>query len=88
MEGELELLEAAWQQADEVAGIADNLLVPGEVDEFVAAEKERAPDAQRIIVPAGAGISAPGERTRAAQEEAPEETDEPAGRAIPEEESA
>ena len=88
MEGELELLEAAWQQADEVAGIADSLLVPGEVYEFVAAEKERTPDAQRIIVPAGAGISAPGERTRAAQEEAPEETDEPAGRAIPEEESA
>ena len=31
MEGELALLEMAWRDAEEVAEIADNLLVPGEV---------------------------------------------------------
>jgi flagellar biosynthesis regulator FlaF len=35
MEGELALLEAAWRQAEEIAKIADNLLVPESVDEFV-----------------------------------------------------
>ena len=35
MEGELALLEAAWRQAEEIAKIADNLLVPSSVDEFV-----------------------------------------------------
>ena len=35
MEGELALLEAAWRQAEEIAKIADNLLVPPSVDEFV-----------------------------------------------------
>ena len=39
MEGELALLEAAWRQAEEIAKIADNLLVPSSVDEFV--EKNR-----------------------------------------------
>jgi hypothetical protein len=61
MEGELAILEAAWQQADEIAGIADSLLVPSEVDEFVTFEKQRAASGPKIIVPAGAGISAPGE---------------------------
>ena len=40
MEGELALLEAAWKQAEEIAKIADNLLVPPTVDEFV--ERNRA----------------------------------------------
>jgi hypothetical protein len=40
MEGELALLEAAWRQAEEVAEIADNLLVPPSVDEFI--ERNRA----------------------------------------------
>jgi hypothetical protein len=40
MEGELALLEAAWRQAEEIAKIADNLLVPSSVDEFV--ERNRA----------------------------------------------
>ena len=40
MEGELALLEAAWKQAEEIAKIADNLLVPPSVDEFV--ERNRA----------------------------------------------
>jgi hypothetical protein len=39
MEGELALLEAAWRQAEEIAKIADNLLVPSSVDEFL--EKNR-----------------------------------------------
>jgi hypothetical protein len=33
MEGELAILEAAWQQAEEIASISDNLLVPPTVDE-------------------------------------------------------
>jgi len=39
MQGELALLEAAWRQAEEIAKIADNLLVPPTVDEFL--EKNR-----------------------------------------------
>jgi hypothetical protein len=33
MEGELAMLEAAWRQAEEIAGIADNLFVPTSVDD-------------------------------------------------------
>jgi hypothetical protein len=62
MEGELEALEAAWKQADEIAGIADSLLVPDEVEAFVTSEQKRASSESRIILPAGAGVSAPGER--------------------------
>jgi len=62
MEGELETLEAAWKQADEIAGIADSLLIPTEVEEFVTSEREQAGTGPKIIVPAGAGVSAPGER--------------------------
>ena len=40
MEGELALLDAAWKQAEEIAKIADNLLVPPMVDEFL--ERNRA----------------------------------------------
>jgi len=69
MEGELEILEAAWKQAEEIAGIADSLLVPEEVDEFVTAEKQRAASKPRIVGPAGAGMSAPGERADGAPEE-------------------
>jgi len=36
MEGELAILEAAWRQAEEIAAIADNLLVPQSVDEQYA----------------------------------------------------
>ena len=39
MEGELALLEAAWRQAEEIAKIADNLLVPPSVDEFLERNK-------------------------------------------------
>ena len=41
MEGELALLEAAWRQAEEIAKIADNLLVPPSVDEFLDRNKAR-----------------------------------------------
>jgi len=33
LEGELELLEMAWQEAEEIASIADGLTIPAEVDE-------------------------------------------------------
>ncbi len=33
LEGELELLEMAWREADEIAAIADNLTIPPEVDQ-------------------------------------------------------
>jgi hypothetical protein len=36
MEGELELLEMAWRDAEEIASIADDLLVPQETDEHIA----------------------------------------------------
>jgi hypothetical protein len=35
MEGELGELEAAWRDAEEIAAIADNLLVPPFVTEFM-----------------------------------------------------
>src|SRR5690242_8850036 len=33
MQGELSVLEAAWREAEEIAGISDSLLVPSDVDE-------------------------------------------------------
>jgi hypothetical protein len=42
LEGELAELERAWQQAEEIAGIADNLLIPTHVEEQVQrARRER-----------------------------------------------
>jgi hypothetical protein len=41
LEGELAMLEAAWQQAEEVAGISDGLLVPPAVDSWVARLRRR-----------------------------------------------
>ena len=35
LEGELWQLEQAWREAEEIAGIADNLLLPEGTDEFV-----------------------------------------------------
>ncbi len=63
MEGELSILEEAWKQAEEIAGIADSLLMPEEVEEFVSSEKERVASKPKIIVPAGAGTSGPGEES-------------------------
>jgi len=42
MEGELAMLEEAWRQAEEIAGIADNLLVPKSVEQMLREEKRRA----------------------------------------------
>jgi len=61
MEGELAGLEAAWRQAEEIAAIADSLLVPKEVDDFVESEKRGDPRRAKIVLPSGAGSSAPGE---------------------------
>lgn len=36
MQGELAVLEAAWREAEEIAGISDSLLVPADVDEKFA----------------------------------------------------
>ncbi len=41
LEGELAQLEAAWRHAEEVAEIADNLLVPESIERFVRREKRR-----------------------------------------------
>ncbi len=35
MEGELDLLTGAWEEAEAIAAIADNLLVPPEADDFI-----------------------------------------------------
>ncbi len=43
LEGELRNLEAAWRAAEEIAGIADDLLLPAGTEEFL--EANRAPDA-------------------------------------------
>jgi hypothetical protein len=42
MEGELAILEEAWKQAEEIAGIADSLLVPQSVEDFLKQEKKKA----------------------------------------------
>lgn len=42
LEGELELLEMAWQEAEEIAGIADGLTIPPEVDHQLERLKQEA----------------------------------------------
>jgi hypothetical protein len=41
MEGELAELEAAWREAERVAGIADDLLLPGHVNVFLDKHRKR-----------------------------------------------
>jgi hypothetical protein len=41
LEGELEILEAAWKDAEEIAHISDNLFLPPEVDERIKEMKGR-----------------------------------------------
>ena len=41
MEGELQVLEAAWREAEEIAGIADSLLLPQTVDQQLEDIKRR-----------------------------------------------
>ncbi|MFQ5689413.1 MAG: hypothetical protein ACE5HQ_03975 [Gemmatimonadota bacterium] len=48
LEGELMALEAAWRHAEEIAHIADNLLVPSETETFVRQEREH-PGAAAIL---------------------------------------
>lgn len=40
-EGELYLLEEAWREAEEVAAIADRLLIPESVEDWIRRQKER-----------------------------------------------
>jgi hypothetical protein len=39
MQGELQELERAWREAEEIAAIADSLLVPASIDDTVRALK-------------------------------------------------
>lgn len=41
LEGELAMLEAAWKEADEIAGISDNLLLPADVETWFAKLKRK-----------------------------------------------
>jgi hypothetical protein len=41
MEGELALLEEAWKDAEEIAAIADNLLLPDNVESSFAELKRK-----------------------------------------------
>ena len=41
LEGELKELEARWREAEEIAHIADNLLVPESVDDYIVGERAR-----------------------------------------------
>ena len=41
LEGELWLLERAWREAEEIAVIADNLLLPEHTDEFLERHSRR-----------------------------------------------
>ena len=40
-EGELEALEAAWREAEEIAAIADRLLTPAGVDDWISDERRK-----------------------------------------------
>ncbi|MDB4889277.1 MAG: hypothetical protein JWL61_1132 [Gemmatimonadetes bacterium] len=41
LEGELHILEAAWREAEEIAGIADNLFLPESIDDDLARLKKK-----------------------------------------------
>jgi hypothetical protein len=40
LEGELWRLERAWEEAEEIAGISDSLLLPEGTDEFLERHRE------------------------------------------------
>ena len=41
LEGELHLLEAAWKEAEEIAGIADDMFLPASVEDDLARLKRQ-----------------------------------------------
>jgi hypothetical protein len=43
LEGELAMLEAQWKDAEEIAGISDNMFLPPSVEALI---KKQRPDAQ------------------------------------------
>jgi hypothetical protein len=47
LEGELHVLEAAWREAEEIAGIADDMFLPQSVDEKLAQLKRDAAEGRR-----------------------------------------
>jgi len=49
MEGELAALEAAWRAAEEIAAIADDLLLPDSVRDFIRRERRAAGREGRIV---------------------------------------
>jgi hypothetical protein len=49
LEGELDALERAWRDAEQIASIADSLLIPGDVLERIAGLK-RQPSRARLVV--------------------------------------
>lgn len=44
LEGELEILEDAWREAEEIAGIADDLVLPPGTDDFIREQRSRLPE--------------------------------------------
>jgi hypothetical protein len=47
LEGELHLLEAAWRDAEEIAGIADDMFLPASVDADLARLKRLRDEEER-----------------------------------------
>ena len=41
LEGELEILQAAWREAEEVASIADRLLIPDHIEDWIRKYKKK-----------------------------------------------
>jgi hypothetical protein len=40
LEGELEMLEEAWREAEEIAAIADRLLIPESIENWIRTHKK------------------------------------------------
>lgn len=48
MEGELAELEAAWREAEEIAAIADNLLLPAFITTFIERHRNQANPVRQV----------------------------------------
>ena len=46
-EGELKELEEAWLEAEQIAAIADQLLVPEEIEEWIRKQKKDLPSVEK-----------------------------------------